>query len=481
MQHQERNSTDTFISRALWIWLGTTAFFIVSNTALFILSGARFYSVSIQAGPYSLAAQTLTSVALTWLSLGAALLLLKIRTFRLHYGFPTVCALLVALLYINICRERTHCGDAGTYFRAAKDLANGTPFRRAYLYPPLLATLLEPLVRFGPMVTEGACWVANILSLIAFFGLLTATLHRYGFSQRFSSLVTLLFMVVNVPIMRTLLYGQVNLHVTNMILIALLSYPGLPILSALALAIAVHLKASPMVLVLPFLLAKDRNWITWFAVFLLALASVTLVTHGFQPFRDFVTNVSNVYNTTGMNFRQNSVDSLVRSTAMLLGIPLGKVFPMIAALKGMLLLFLLAAMSVCLKRRTFQTEGPGRTLINATPALLLFMLIASPLMWEHHPVFVALPFLVVIRKLNTQGEWLLYGFAYFLEYLVPTFDFFPWSFGRLLSPIMMGALLYKVAARVGSGTFFLYAEHRLKLFCNPTEGNPANHRVEVTR
>jgi hypothetical protein len=69
----------------------------------------------------------------------------------------------------------------------------------------------------------------------------------------------------------------------------------------------------------------------------------------------------------------------------------------------------------------------------------------------------------MIRKLDTPGEWVTYGFAYFLEYLVPTFDFFPWSFGRLAGAIMIGVLLYKVSARVTDGGLFTKAEHGLEL------------------
>jgi hypothetical protein len=471
MLHRERNSTDGIVSRALWIWLGVTALFIAGNVALLILKGTDFLSASIQEGPQSVTALTLASVALTWFSLGAALCLLAIRTIRLRHAFAIVCGFLVAILYINLCRERPHGGDVGFYVQAAEDLASGNHFHPQYIYPPLLATLLEPLLRFGPKVTEGACWVFNILALVGCFGLLTAILQRYGFSQRLSALVTLLFMVVNVPIMRTLFYVQVNLLVTDMILMALLFYPRFLALSALALAVAVHLKISPILLALPFLLARDRNWIVWFAIFLLAVAGLTIATHGLQPFRDFVTNISHLYTTTSVSFRENSVDSLVRSTATLFGIASGKVLPLIAVLKGVLVSFLLAVMGVCVKRKTFQREGPGRVLVNAAPALLLVMLIGSPLIWEHHPVFVALPFFVVIRKLNTQGEWLLYGSAYFLEYLVPTFDFFPWSFGRLVGPIIVGALLYKTSSRLGNGVVYLGAERRLRfLFLSPSGG-----------
>ncbi|HVP57412.1 MAG TPA: glycosyltransferase family 87 protein [bacterium] len=463
MRAEDQDTPGVVISRAWAVWLVTTACFLVINAVLLLAQGRQFFSNYIQAGPQSSTPLTMASVGLAWLSLGAALVVLKKPAFRKRYGFSTICGLAVALLYINLCRERPHWGDLNVYVQAATDLVAGNHFSRVYLYPPLLASLLEPLVRFGPMLVAAVFWVCNMLALIVFYALLVAALGRYGFSQRLSALVTMSFMVVNVPVMRTLFYGQVNLHVTNLMLIALVAYPGVPALSALALALAVHIKVSPIVLALPFIMAKDKKWIAWFVLFLAALAGITLVGHGTEPFRDFVTNITSVYSTTGINFRQNSVDSLVRSTALVLGVPVEKVLPVTLALKGVLLVLLLATVFVCAKRKSFRAEGPGAVVMNTTPALLLLMLIASPLIWEHHPVFVALTFLVIIRKLETPSEWVLYGFAYFLEYVVPTFDFFPWSFGRLLGALLVGLLLYRASGRGGAGPFVVKAERYLDL------------------
>ena len=71
------------------------------------------------------------------------------------------------------------------------------------------------------------------------------------------------------------------------------------------------------------------------------------------------------------------------------------------------------------------------------PPVLVAMTLAAPVVWEHHGVFVALSFLVMLKRLETPHEWLWFGFAYLLEFLLPTFDFFPWSFGRLAAPLII--------------------------------------------
>jgi hypothetical protein len=101
----------------------------------------------------------------------------------------------------------------------------------------------------------------------------------------------------------------------------------------------------------------------------------------------------------------------------------------------------------------FISSRPADTrLDNALPVLLIFMLLGSPLVWEHHPVFLALAYLIILKRLDRPWEWSLYGLAYFLEYLLPTFDFFPWSFGRLLSPLILLVLIYVASGRSEYGS-----------------------------
>ena len=84
-----------------------------------------------------------------------------------------------------------------------------------------------------------------------------------------------------------------------------------------------------------------------------------------------------------------------------------------------------------------------RHMLNALPPLFILMTLASPVVWEHHGIFVALSFLLMLKRLDLPSDWLLFGFAYLLEFLLPTFDFFPWSFGRLFAPLLILWLMWK--------------------------------------
>jgi hypothetical protein len=58
----------------------------------------------------------------------------------------------------------------------------------------------------------------------------------------------------------------------------------------------------------------------------------------------------------------------------------------------------------------------------------------------------------MFKKLQLPSDWLWFGFAYFLEFILPTFDFFPWSYGRLVAPLIVLWLMWAVSKRVtGTG------------------------------
>ena len=86
--------------------------------------------------------------------------------------------------------------------------------------------------------------------------------------------------------------------------------------------------------------------------------------------------------------------------------------------------------------------------------LMILMNMYSPLVWEHHGVFLVLSFFVLLRVLDTPGEWTWFGVIYFIQFLIPTFDFFPWSYARMLSPLLLLWLMWRASGRPGRETPF---------------------------
>ncbi len=465
MNPSARPGLDRFLSLTLGGWAAATAVFVVANAALLALKGPQVYEALVQVGPVSGLKLTYSAVSLVWLAGGLLLALLRRPGFRSRFGLAAIVSFVVLALYANVLRERSEYPDAGDYMRAAFDLSEGRSLHERYIYPPLLAAACELLVPLGRGGMRTALWAGNVLAVGAFAGLLSLALVRYGFDRRVSALLVLAFLAVNVPVLRTLVYGQVNLHVANLLLLALLAYPRFPVASALALALAVHLKSSPVVLVLPFLTERNGRFAAAFVAWLGAVAAVIYAAHGVQPFLDFLHNARGVYAWADLSFRENSVDSFLRSTAAVLGGPFGLLDqpPVRLLLKGSVLAAALAVAGAAIARRPFASpRGPGSDVLNSWPALTAVMVLASPLVWEHHPVFVALPFLVITRRLQAPGEWAAFSLAYLVVFLLPTFDFYPWSFGRLAGLLVLLALLHRTSGRDQDGDVFRLAHERLR-------------------
>ena len=445
---------------ALIIWAAITGLVAASLLVIYLRLGSDGFGVFIQQPPLINLPVTLASVALVWLSAGALLYLwmsgrIKASNLPAIAGFFVVC-----WVYLNILSERFRYGDYTYYLDAATSLYQNQPLPGSYFYPPLWATLLQFLVPFGENVFFIVLWLLNFLSLALLYILLIRVLERYGFAAHFSAVITTLFLLANAPVLRTLVYVQVNLHTLNFILLSLLLYPKRAFLSALMLALAVHLKASPAVLVLAFLLEKDWRWLAWFVVSMILLAGVTVVTDGISPFLDVLQHLQGLAASDNTIFHDTSIDSFVRSANIFLHMSLLGTRIAIYAAKGVLTATTIFVMAQCVRGKAFfDSKERGVNLLNAVPALFILMTLASPVVWEHHGVFVALSFLLMLKRLDSPAEWLWFCFAYLLEFLLPTFDFFPWSFGRLLAPLIVLWLMARTAGYSGDAPLFSQLNH----------------------
>lgn len=432
-------------SITLAAWGGITLLILSSILFIGLRWGAEGFEIFIQDWPLSHLPTTLASVAITWLLAGLFAYLLateKINTGNLltWSGF-----VLIGLIYLNVLRERFRYGDIDYYIEAAKRLFENQPLPDTYFYPPLWATLLKFLVPLGDEGILLVAWVFNVLAVFAFYFLLHRVLERYGFSPRLAALVTTGFMLVNTPLLRTLVYVQVNLHTLNAIFLSLLLFRRSPFISALMMVLAVQLKASPVVLVLVFLLTLDWRWIIWFVVSNLLVVSITVLTNGIAPFLDFLHNSTVLTSERNAIFHDTSFDSLFNFPTQIFGFPDPLARGLIYAAKGVLLLVVLFLVIKAMRKNVFYsgTDAEGK-IYNALPSLLILMTLASPIVWEHHGIFLGLSFLVLLKKLISPMDWTLFGFAYFLEFLLPTFDFYPWSYGRLVAPLICLWLMWKL-------------------------------------
>lgn len=400
----------------------------------------------VRPGPHSILGQNMMAALIVWLLFGLTIVLIHTEKLTRENTLTYAGFLLVSLLYINLLRERTEYGDLEYYLDAATQLYKNRPLPNGYLYPPFWAAVLEPFVRFGKGGVTLVSWLLNIVSIMAFYFLLIAALKRYQFSTRLAVLITILFALVNVPALRTLYYGQVNLHMVNFTLLALVLYPRQRFLSALALAVAVHLKISPIILAFVFLLERDWRWIGWFGISLLLVGAIPALTDGITPYYDFLRNSQEVVGIRDINFREGSIDAIFLALFNFDLIPLAAARAATYVVKALVLVLAFLTMFRSIRSKTFYT-GAGEIALNAMPMMLLMLNLASPLVWEHHGVFLTLPFLVLLKKVNAASDWLIFGLAYTAQFLMPTFDYYPWSTVlRLSAPLLILWLMYRISS-----------------------------------
>jgi hypothetical protein len=195
-------------------------------------------------------------------------------------------------------------------------------------------------------------------------------------------------------------------------------------------------------------------------VSLLALAAVTVATDGFGPFQDVLYNLQGLALSQNTIFHDTSIDSFLRFSGHLVGLGLGPIRIIVYLLKLGLLAATLAVVARCVRRAAF-THSNEAGVLDALPPLMVFMTIASPVVWEHHGIFLALSFLILLKTLDRPSDWLWFALAYLLEFLLPTFDFFPWSFGRLLAPLIVLWLMWKNAGQPEPSALFIKANQSL--------------------
>ena len=441
---------------ALILWSMLTALVAASILFIFLRWGGKGFGLFIQQWPLENLPITLASVTFTWLLLGTLIYLFYAKRVNANNGWSVGGFFLMAFIYLNILSERFRYGDYTYYFEAAADLLKHKPLPDTYLYPPLWATLLQFIVPFGQDNFLLILWIANFLSLLLFYILLYRVLEHYGFSTRFAAIATTLFVLVNTPLFRTLFYVQVNIYTLNLVFLSLLLYPKRSFLSALALALAVHLKSSPIVLVLAFLLELDWRWLGWFALSMILVAMFTVAIDGIYPFLDFFKTALSLSASISTNFHETSFDSFFRSILPFLHLNLIWARVLAYASKALLLAASLFVTIQCVSHEVFfNGKGKSARLANALPPLFILMTLASPIVWEHHGIFVALSFLLLLKRLETPDEWMWFGFAYFLEFLLPTFDFLPWSYGRLFAPLIILWLMWKATKKQNLSHYFV--------------------------
>jgi hypothetical protein len=437
-------------------WHVTSVLFLVSSLAIYLLKGMRAFEILISDVSHSEYYITLLATLIVWLLAGLFVHMLHFGMFNANNAILWGGFFIIALVYVNLLRERVAYGDIDFYVEATQALHKGNPLPDTYLYPLLWVSVLETA---APLKQEGIflfAWLLNVLALFGAYFIVTKTLQIYGFAPNLAALVTFAFMLINVPLLRTLLYGQVNLIVLDGMLLSLILYRRSPFLSALAMTIAVQMKISPIVLVLAVLLERDWRWLAWFALTMFVVGVIPVMAHGIGYYSDILYNLNLLNERTSYIFRDTSYDSFFLATTSMLNIGANIVRLFIYASKLVVSLLALWVAFANVRTCAFFNESRGKFLYNSAPALMILLTVVSPRVWEHHGMFLTLPFLILLKTLSNETDWFLFVLAIFFEFIIPTFDFYPWSYVRMIAPLVILWLLWMMSKREKETRLFDY-------------------------
>lgn len=110
------------------------------------------------------------------------------------------------LIYIRTARWLGQGMDPYRAFRSTS--FQDSVFAQTYIYQPLLAWLLQPLV---PLGEQPASWVFEGLLLVALVGFALAVFRALGVRSRDEVLLAVILVMAYLPVRRDLFVGQVNL------------------------------------------------------------------------------------------------------------------------------------------------------------------------------------------------------------------------------------------------------------------------------
>lgn len=450
----ESEKVKIYSKKVFHIYLAVTASLLLYTLTILVFQGKGGFQTIFQKGPISDVPMTLFYAVSAWLLFGSVLVILRKKDLTKENLIVYSAFFINAFLYLNVLREKISYGDFWDYINAAANFSAGEPIHQRYLYPPFWATILQPFLPLGRDSMTVLLKAVNYASLLLFFVLLYRVCRRFGMSKTFSALAVFVLTVVNTPILRTLGYVQVNIHVLNLILLSLLFSRKYIYLSALALSLAVHIKITPVLLILPFLLIKDWKWLRWFVFNMGGIVLFTSLMNdiGYYFNLYFLKNVSTVMNASGtIAYRDSSIESFLRATFLNLNLNLDAAKYAAYGLKIGLLLLTLWILNKIIKNRTFfQGEKRMEVIYNGYVVLIVLMTMLSPIVWVHHLVFLIFPFLIFLKKLTRVEEYFFFAVSYFAIFLMPTFNFYPFSYLRLVGVALCFVLLWGFSKKTTS-------------------------------
>ncbi len=347
------------------------------------------------------------------------------------------CLVFSYTLFSAIKTSATLEPDFSIFYYASRDASHGSnPYIDHTLFTqfnyPLATTLLFIPITFLSYVTAQS--VFTLLSLIAIgcivYSSFILTKKKITISY---FLLAAIFVLLPFPTKFTLGMGQTNLLAYGLLLLGFVFYKKKFLVSCILLILAVLLKPILATLFIIFLFEKEWRYFFVICIGIVVIIAITpFLFHQPQANLLFLHNLLHQsYAGREVYYNQGFLGFISRITSNLI-------------YREMLNLFFTALLGVFLIGTFIKRKS---NTVEKLFLLLTTLVILDPLSWQHHFVFLVLPFFAVIQSLQrVKNKYLTYS-IFLLSYILVSwniktpanFSHFPASI--LLSHTFYGALL----------------------------------------
>lgn len=395
----------------------------------------------------------------------------RTRRKNLSTILPIGLGLLVSLVFLFNIAESTFDwrlrSDYIAFEKGAKAILDGiSPYihtESPYVYPPLVGQVMAFLyqivthIPFLSIDNEEQGWqivfylfqCSQLLLLILAYSLTYILAQKMGFKPIPASLITAALFLFNNSVIRTFNFHQTNLWILNCFLIGILLQQKRPFISGFAVALGVHIKMYPFILILPWIAMRQWRLFIGASIGLLAIALIqTNLGRDWTLLKYFLDYLGDVSKPTP--YRNNSINSVVYNFFKIPNVLIGTSFNSV----GIIVTFITLGIAVWFLIRFVQRERIYQELSKSASlesqfywsdifrfyghsmdAIALGLLI-SPSVYEHHYI-VAIPVALWAIATRRSDKPVAVGLSIFLIFCIPTFDLFPFSFHRLAGLLML--------------------------------------------
>ena len=301
--------------------------------------------------------------------------------------------------------------DPGTIFYQIA-LARGIQDVRRYIYPPTLADLMVPLTAFSP-VTAQILW--DLLNLVGLLYACVLLARIMGIRTLGPTVLVAASILLFRPTLNCFYYGQTGVFLFVLLVAGFSLYVrGKTGWAGLLFALAIAVKLTPLIILVPLLAWRDWKTLRAIALWCVGILGVLLVVNGPHTLALFALGVM-----PAMMHRVIDMTNITLDTALQVlwrGAIHGDSVPWVTWLSRMLSLLAVGYAG------WLSLTQPRNTLpLAQVPAVFaVFLLIScciAPISWRHAYVLAA-PALAILAQRIWQGRSSLYQMALALAFLM---------------------------------------------------------------